>query len=295
MKILIVGGTGLIGGHCALLMQERGHQVTLMARKPALAPSLAAMDFMQGDYINDDFSDGRLAGFDAVVFSAAADIRHIPYDGSVTYAEVNDIAVPKFAAACKNAGVSSFVLINTFYPHVAPEKIGECPYVTSRYNTDVNLRALNSEGFNVCSLGAPFVLGHIPGLAMPYIDTLVQYAKGNIPDLPLFAPEGGTNHMSATSLAQATYNAILKGEGGKAYLVGDENYTWQEYLQLWFSLAGNPQNLPVLPDEHPLFPNMIMFAGVGALVNYQPAAEDLKILNYDRHQMAKTIAEIVSL
>ncbi len=295
MKVLIVGGTGLIGGHCALLFQKEGHHVTLMARKPAAAPSLAGMEFLQGDYINDDFSAGQLNGFDAVIFSAAADIRHIPYDGSVTYAEVNDVAVPRFAQACKDAGVASFILINTFYPHVAPEKIGECPYVTSRYNTDVNVRALNSDDFKVCSLGAPFILGHIPGLAMPYIDTLVQYAKGNIPDLPLFAPEGGTNHMSAHSLAQATLGALLNGTGGRAYLIGDENYTWQDYLQLWFTLAGNPQSLPVLADEHPLFPNMIMFAGVGAEVNYQPDPEDLSVLNYNRNQMAKTIAEIVSL
>ncbi len=295
MKVLIVGGTGLIGGHCALLFQKEGHHVTLMARKPAAAPSLAGMEFIQGDYINGDFSAGQLNGFDAVIFSAAADIRHIPYDGSVTYAEVNDVAVTSFAQACKDAGVASFILINTFYPHVAPEKIGECPYVTSRYNTDVNVRALNSDNFKVCSLGAPFILGHIPGLAMPYIDTLVQYAKGNIPDLPLFAPEGGTNHMSAHSLAQATLGALLNGTGGRAYLIGDENYTWQDYLQLWFTLAGNPQSLPVLADEHPLFPNMIMFAGVGAEVNYQPDPEDLSVLNYDRNQMAKTIAAIVSL
>lgn len=295
MKVLIVGGTGLIGGHCALLFQKEGHQVTLMARKTATAPSLAGMEFMQGDYINDDFSAGQLNGFDAVIFSAAADIRHIPYDGSVTYAEVNDVAVPRFAQACKAAGVGSFILINTFYPHVAPEKIGECPYVTSRYNTDVNVRALNSDEFKVCSLGAPFILGHIPGLAMPYIDTLVQYAKGNIPDLPLFAPEGGTNHMSAHSLAQASLGALLNGTGGRAYLIGDENYTWQDYLQLWFTLSGNPQSLPVLADEHPLFPNMIMFAGVGAEVNYQPDPEDLSVLNYDRNQMAKTIVEIVNL
>lgn len=298
MKVLVVGGSGLIGGHCALLLKDRGHDVTIMARKPALAPALAALDFMVGDYVNGDFSLGQLKGFDAVVFSAAADIRHIPYDGSVTpeehYKKVNDVAVPRFAAACRDAGVSSFVLVDTFYPHVAKDKIGVCPYVTSRANTDAAVRALNTSTFKVCSLGAPFILGHIPGLEMPYIDTLIMYAKGQLPDLPVFAPVGGTNHMTALSLAEAVCGALLNGEGGRAYLVGDENYTWQEYLELWLRLAGNECVIPVREDDHPLFPNIIMFAGVGATVSYEPTVEDIAILQYGRGKMAAMISELLS-
>ena len=36
MKILIVGGTGMIGGHAAVFLQARGDEVTLAARKPKL-------------------------------------------------------------------------------------------------------------------------------------------------------------------------------------------------------------------------------------------------------------------
>ena len=35
MKILIVGGTGMIGGHAAAHLQAQGNAVTLAARKPA--------------------------------------------------------------------------------------------------------------------------------------------------------------------------------------------------------------------------------------------------------------------
>ncbi|HSG62235.1 MAG TPA: NAD(P)-dependent oxidoreductase [Pseudomonadales bacterium] len=297
MKVLIVGGTGLIGGHCAMLLNQDGHDVTIMARHPAKAPALAALDFMAADYVNDDFTGGQLAAFDAVIFSAAADIRHIPYDGSATpeqhYTRLNDTAVPRFAKACRDAGVSAFVLVDTFYPHVAPQKIGVCPYVTSRANTAAAVRALNTPTFKVCSIGAPFILGHIPGLEMPYIDTLILYAKGQVPDLPVFAPVGGTNHMSATSLAEAVRGALLHGEGGRAYLVGDENYSWKDYLECWFRLANNAQDIPVSEAEHPLFPNMIMFAGVGATVSYEPDADVLKRLDYSRGNMRSTIEHLL--
>ena len=298
MKVLVVGGTGLIGGEIALYLQENGHAVTLMSRKPTTVPGLADMSFLQGDYINDDFSDGRLNGFDWLVFSAAADIRNIPQDGSVSpqdfYTKANDEAVPRFFAAARDAGFSRAVMVGTFYPQVAPQQIGVCPYVTSRHNTDVAVRALSNEKFSVCSINAPFVLGNIPGMDVPYISALEQYARGNIPGLPVFAPKGGTNHISSRSLAQAALNALNKGEPGKGYLVGDENYSWKEYLELWFEAVGNPLELEIREDDHPMFPNVIMFAGAGATVSYEPAAEDMAVLGYDRHQIKALIKRIVT-
>ena len=298
MKVLVVGGTGLIGGEIALYLQENGHAVTLMSRKPTTVPGLADMPFLQGDYINDDFSDGRLNGFDWLVFSAAADIRNIPQDGSVSpqdfYTKANDEAVPRFFAAARDAGFSRAVMVGTFYPQVAPQQIGVCPYVTSRHNTDVAVRALSNEKFSVCSINGPFVLGNIPGMDVPYISALEQYARGNIPGLPVFAPKGGTNHISSRSLAQAALNALNKGEPGKGYLVGDENYSWKEYLELWFEAVGNPLELEVREDDHPMFPNVIMFAGAGATVSYEPAAEDMAVLGYDRHQIKALIKRIVT-
>jgi nucleoside-diphosphate-sugar epimerase len=299
MKVLVVGGTGLIGGEAALHLQQQGHEVTIMARKPSAVPGLAAMNFIQGDYANDDCSDGRLQGFDWLVFSAAADIRNLPLDGSITpeafYQKYNDEAVPEFFRAARNAGVSRAVYIGTFYPQVAPERIGVCPYVTSRHNTDVSVRALSTEQFNVCSLNAPFVLGHIPGLVVPHIDALVNYARGEIPGMPVFAPRGGTNHITSRSLAQAVANALLRGESGKPYLVGDENLSWKQYLEGWFTAVGNPQDLEVTEDEHPLFPNIILFAGAGATVSYEPLPEEVALLGYQRGCIAAMIDEIVGV
>ena len=298
MKVLVVGGTGLIGGEIALHLKSNGHDVTLMSRKPTTVPGLAEMAFLQGDYINDELSDGRLRGFDWLVFSAAADIRNLPMDGSVTpedfYTLANDEAVPRFFAAAREAGISRAVMIGTFYPQVAPQKIGECPYVTSRHNTDVKVRALSNAAFNVCSLNAPFVLGNIEGMDVPYISALAAYAGGHIPELPVFAPRGGTNHITAHSLAQAALSALERGESGKAYLVGDENLSWKEYLELWFAAAGNPVELEVREDDHPMFPNVIMFAGPGASISYEPDDADMALLAYDRQQVKGLIREIAA-
>ena len=218
-------------------------------------------------------------------------------DGSVTpdefYKRANDEAVPRFFEAARNAGITRTAYVGSFYPQVAPERIELDPYVHSRHITDETVRSLSSEAFNVCSLNAPFIMGELPGLEVPHIAGLIAYVSGQIPDLPLFAPQGGTNHITARSVAQAIHGALERGQGGKAYLIGDENYTWKEYLEAWATAAGAPVDLEVRSDDHPILPNAIMFAGPGALVNYEPDADETALLGYGRGQVGKEISSLV--
>ncbi len=178
MKALVIGGSGLIGGEAALYLAARGHEVTVMSRRPPTAPALAALPHIAGDYVNDSMDDGRFEGFDWLVFSAAADVRNLPTDGSITpedyYRKCNDEAVPRCLQAAREAGINKVVYIGSFYAQVAPHRIDECPYVASRYNTDRAARALAGPGFDVVSLDCPFILGHIPGSRVPDIAARVE-------------------------------------------------------------------------------------------------------------------------
>ena len=76
MKILVVGGTGALGGHCAIHLASKGHDVSVGGRNPANpATQMAAMPFVQGDYVAGDYTPEQLAGFDWVVFAAGNDPR----------------------------------------------------------------------------------------------------------------------------------------------------------------------------------------------------------------------------
>lgn len=296
MKILVVGGTGLIGGHAALHLKAQGHEITLMARSTPSVPELATLPLIQGDYAMDDFSDGRLAGFDALVFAAGGDIRHIPTDGSMTpetfYTRYNTEGIPRFFEAARAAGIPRAVYIGTYYPQVAPEQIDKSPYVGSRKRADDTIRAMSGPDFAVISLNAPFVLGQLKGLDVPHLRALIQYARGQIEGAPLFAPPGGTNHITVTSLSQAVAGALNHGQPGQPYLVGDENLTWKEYLERWCRHSGNPQTLEVRDEEHPMLPDMIMFAGRGSDTTYEP--EGVTEFGYERNLVDATIAAIVA-
>lgn len=290
--ILLVGGTGLTGAHAAMHLRDIGHRVTLMSRTRPALECLRGFEHLEGDYTDDERSAVALQAFDKMVFAAGADIRQLPpgADEEAFFERVNTLAIPRFFQRAKDAGVRRAVYIGTYYPQVVPDKINSSAYVRSRYLADTGLRALNSPTFTVCSLNAPFILGHVPGLSLGHIQALVDYAAGKLPGVPVIAPAGGVNHISSQSMSEAIAGALERGEGGRAYLVGDENLSWKDYLELYFEAAGNPVSLAVSVEEHPLFPDMILYAGRNAVIHYEP---DNGELGYSRNTIRATVADVV--
>jgi nucleoside-diphosphate-sugar epimerase len=291
-NILIVGGTGLTGAHAALHLRDIGHTVTLQSRSAPELECLRDFKHLAGSYLDDTLSDAALGEFDQLVFAAGADIRQLPpgEDDATFFQRVNTEAIPRFFARARDAGIQRAVYIGTYYPQVVPEKIETNAYVRSRHLADEGLRALNCDTFKVCSLNAPFILGYVPGLALPHLEVLVQYAAGRLEGMPLIAPAGGVNHISSRSMSEAIAGALERGVGGRAYLVGDENLSWKDYLELYFNAVGNPVDLEVSTAEHTLFPDIILYAGRNAVISYEPENEEL---GYSRNNVRATVDELV--
>lgn len=291
-NILIVGGTGLTGAHAALHLRDAGHKVTLQSRSAPALECLCDFEHIVGTYLDDSISDDALRGFDQLVFAAGADIRLLPpdEDEAAFFDRVNTQAIPRFFSRARDAGIVRAIYIGTYYPQVVPQRIADSAYVRSRHLADEGLRALNSDTFNVCSLNAPFILGYVPGMALPHLEVLVQYAAGRLEGIPLVAPAGGVNHISSQSMSEAIAGALERGVGGRAYLVGDENLSWKTYLEMYFDAVGNPTDLEVTTDEHPLFPDIILYGGRNAVISYEP---DNNELGYSRNRIRATVAELI--
>ena len=297
MKILVVGGTGMIGGHAALHLVSLGHDVSIAGRRPPQATTaLKDLPFIAGDYVEGTFTREQLAPFEAVVFAAGNDIRHLPKGAnfSAHSLRANGEAVPQFAALCRDAGVKRFVHIGSFYPHIAPELMATNAYIRSRQLAVDGILALARPGFHVCSLDAPFVVGTVPGMSLPMFETYTRYAEGKLEGVPAFGPAGGTNFISTLSLSEAIAGALERGESGKAYLVGDENLSFADYFGLFFKAAGNTQAVPSLDQQHPLLPDVAIYTGRGNTVAYEPDPEETALLGYRRGNVAAAVSEVVA-
>lgn len=297
MKVLVVGGTGALGGHAALHLAAQGHDVTITGRgtgAPAGTP-LTTLGFMQGDYVAGDFTPERLRGFDWVVFAAGNDPRHVPEgEGFGAWLhKANHVALPAFFAAAREAGVKRAVQLGSFYPQAAPELMADNIYIQSRLAACEGARAQGRPGFDVVSVNAPFMVGTVPGLPSAIFDPYVQWAKGLIP-IAHYAPVGGTNFMSFRSLSEAIEGALLRGEPGKDYLVGDENLSFREYFQLFFKAIGSGVTVEERDEELPLLPDIAIPQGRGNTIAYEPDAAETALLGYRRNDVAAAVAEIAA-
>lgn len=296
MKILVVGGTGMIGGHIAVHLAEQGNQVSIGARKPPQpGTAMADMPLILGDYIAGDYRKADLAPVDAIVFAAGNDVRHIPEGEDDGYWQrANSEAIPRFFALARDAGVGKMVNVGSFYPHIAPELIETNAYVRSRHEACEAVRALSTPEFSVVSVNAPFVVGAVPGLSVPMFEAYTQYAEGKFAPMPAFGPAGGTNFISTLSLAEAVWGALQRGEPGKAYLVGDENLSFAEYFQHFFTAASNVTPVESLDQEHPMLPDAAIFTGRGNQVSYEPDPAETALLGYRRGDVQRAIAALVA-
>ncbi|TEA17726.1 hypothetical protein C8034_v010040 [Colletotrichum sidae] len=303
MRILVVGGTGLIGGHAALYLHSQGHKVTIAGRRaPSDVPALAALPFLAGDYLKGGFGLEALSAFDAIVFAAGSDVRHVPQgqDADEHLLHVNGNAVPAFAQLARNAGVKRFVHIGSAYPHIVPpENVAASPYIRSRQLAADGVAALASESFHACSLDPPIVVGTVPGLRTPVFDAYISYARGELP-IPPFAPGGGMNFMSTQSLSEAIAGALEGGGGesavsGKSVLVGDQNMTYKDFMEMFFRAVGNPKTLPVLDDDHPVMPRAFMYAGEKVVSYEVDKATWAALGRYRRGDILRAVEEIVRL
>lgn len=295
-KTLIVGGSGMIGSYISTELHAHGDEITIASRRPADAgdpPSIHGLPRMSIDYTDETLTPQMLEGFDAVVFTAGNDIRHVKAEDESDefWRRVQIEAVPRFTALARDAGVKRFVQIGSYYHHLKPEWAHGRPYIAARKAADEGARALVTSDFAPITLNPPSIVGATPGRVARRFKRMIEWLRGELATPELFAPAGGTNYMSARSLAQAVAAALDHGEGGRAYLVGDENLRYVEYFQKFADAAGSTITIEERDEEQPFQADRFIVQGRGNVISFEPDPE----LSYDRNDIDRALAEIVAL
>lgn len=297
-NILVVGATGMIGSHIAADLIDRGDSVTVQSRRgpheydPA---AVAGLPRLVGDYSSDEISTEQLEGFDAIVFAAGNDIRHVPADqeDEQFWDRVQSIGVPQFAARAKQAGVGRFVQVGSYYHQLHPEWAERIPYVAARKNADDRTRALTDDTFAAITLNPPSIVGS-SGKSLRHFSKMVAWVRGQLEEPELYAPAGGTNYMSVRSLSQAVLGALDVGNPGHGYLIGDVNLTYRDYFQLLAEVAGSSSVIEERDEPHPFQPDRFIVQGRGAVITYEPDPNEVEQLGYARDDVRRALAEIVA-
>ena len=109
MHVLVTGGTGFVGRHLCRELDDRGHDVTALARSPGGADLPPGVATVRGDVTVRDSLDGPMAGMDAVVHLVALSPLFKPAGGESRHEAVTTAGTRNVVAAAEEADVDRLV------------------------------------------------------------------------------------------------------------------------------------------------------------------------------------------
>lgn len=215
MTILVLGGTGNVGGHLVRLLLEQGQAVRVLVRnadRAALVPADA--EAMVVDVVGDP--DGARAAFkdiDAVFMLNAA----------TTYETVEGLMV---VAMAKAAGVQRFVYQSTH----SLGHLHHLPHLGSKLAIE---EAVKASGMSYTIISPNHFFQN---------DEYSRYALLNHGVYLNPIGEVGCWRVDVRDIAEAAAKVLTtEGHGGKNYaLVGPENLTGSQCTETWSRALGRP-------------------------------------------------------
>lgn len=245
MKILVTGGTGLLGGRLIPKLVDGGHQIFALARSESSHAKLAAMGATPVDADLESGAPLTLPAIDAVVHAAALFRFSGPRD---PFFRTNVDGARALLKAAEAAGARTFVHIsaagvimdNAGSPiRNADESAPTFPnhfsaYLASKARAEQLVLAANKPGFRTIALRPPAIWG--PGdpfsRGLPSAIRSGQFAFVDRGDYAF-----ATCHVD--NVVEAVECALEGGEGGRAFFISDrDKQTFREFVASLASLQG---------------------------------------------------------
>ncbi|GAA3576678.1 hypothetical protein GCM10022222_71740 [Amycolatopsis ultiminotia] len=267
MKILVVGGSGLLGRHVLDELRTRGHETTAVART-AREDVDSVVDVAKASH---DELRALSEGHDGVVFAGGMDDRAVgkgPVEPRLYAGNVAPVAA--LLRAAREAGCTRAAVLASYYTYfdrIHPEwgLAAKHPYVDSRLEQARVARETAGPDLPVAMIEVPFVFGaaadRVPQWAVPVVKWVRSAA-------PLFAPVGGTATTSARGVGIAAADALEQASGADVP-AAEENLSWEDLLGRMAGAAGRPRRVWPVPS----WPVRAMFrlgGQVGRLSGKQP-------------------------
>lgn len=270
MKIVIIGGTGLLGSECAQELVRRGHEVIAVGLEPtpadAMLPKKAKIVY--GNYIA--MSDGDLKklfqGADGFVFAAGVDERiEGPSPIYEMFKKYNITPLERLLRIAKENGVKHAAICGSYFSYFAkiwPEKelTKWHPYIRSRIDQENVAFSFVDKDFNVAILELPYIFGTQSGRkpVWVFLVEMILGMKG-----ATYFPPGGTTMVTVRQVGQALAGALERNRGATCYPIGYYNLSWKEMLALFHKHMGMPEKKVVT------IPKFLYGLAVGSMVKKQ--------------------------
>lgn len=242
-NILLIGGSGFLGGHVAQRLAVQGHRVTVPTRHRERARPLivlSTVDVVETDVHDEARLAELVAGQDAVInLVGVLHSRYgLPYGPDFARAHVE--LPKKIAAACRAAGVRRVIHVSALNADVN----GPSQYLRSKGEGEAALHAAG-EALDLTIFRPSVIFG--PEDAFLNLFARLQRLA---PVMPLGNPRARFQPVYVEDVAQAIVASLDRRDAcGQAYCCcGPRVYTLAELVRYVGEQIGKPRPIIALPE-----------------------------------------------
>tara|TARA_R110002049_G_scaffold27321_3_gene94441 strand:- start:87555 stop:88538 length:984 start_codon:yes stop_codon:yes gene_type:complete len=259
MRILVTGGTGLLGNNIVRQLADQGHQVAAYVRSepdPRIFRDVS-VDLVRGELLDNSAIDQAVAGADAVIHSAG--VIHLGWRRLDESMRINRDGTALIADACLKYDKKLVLVgtVNTLAVGTRDQAADEetplenaggqvpCTYVQSKRAGVAEVVRRVNQGLRAAIVHPGFMLG--PWDWKPSSGRMMlEVGKGWKP----ICPTGGCSVCDPRDVAAGTIAAIDQGrDDGRQYILAGANWT---YKQLWTEMAQRMGTRPPIMKAGPV-------------------------------------------
>jgi dihydroflavonol-4-reductase len=261
MKILVTGSTGFIGSHLCKALVEQGHAVRAFHRPNSPLTGLQGLELehSMGDITHPEELTEAMRGVESVFHTAAFVGRRDPrliyqisVDGTRNVLEaarragvrrvVHTSSVAALGVPLEQDHRKSEPLMPMNENHSWNIPAGRWPYGYHKHLAELEVQKAVAAGLEAVIVNPALVVGagdlnRIAG------DSVIRTAKGGIP----VVIKGGLSVIHIADVVHGHLAALEHGKPGERYILGSENLTHVQYLQMIAEAAGVRAPALVLP------------------------------------------------
>ena len=249
MTTLVTGASGFLGSHVARLLVERGERVRVLLRLSSQTKLLdgVAAERVSGDLRDPASLDRALAGV-STVYHVAADYRLWARDPREIY-ESNVQGTKNLLDAARRGNVEKFVYTSTVGTVAVPragilpdesidtsieEMIGT--YKRSKWLAEQEARKAAASAFPVIIVNPTTPVGPGDAKPTPTGRIILDFLNGRMPAYV----DTGLNFVPVEDAAAGHLLAAERGRVGERYILGADNLTLKQALEILSQVSGRP-------------------------------------------------------
>lgn len=253
MRVLVTGGTGLIGNAILRKLIERGAEVRALVREETRARKLlpASVEIVRGDITDPDSLGAAMRNVTRVFHAAGMPEQWQPDDR--IFERVNTRGTANVMRAALSANVERVVYTSTMDVFAAPKSgtlvetnIDKQPkgtaYERSKQAAERETEAYRARGLDVVYVNPGAVYGPSP-VHVGVNSLFIQFLTGKMP----LVPPGGMSLAYVHGVAEAHLVAAERSASGERYLIADGHASNRALVEIIAHEAGVSKVPPDAP------------------------------------------------